>query len=309
MRLVSVLTTILLPTLMISCEKSIDATFLEKDNDRLNKNASVSGLSYGSSLFYLGKNAKENLVSPTSKPGISGKFVSIPNGLSINAATGEINLSRSLTGLVYKVYYITSNGSLADSTKIVISGVDYQDGIYNLSSNQGKKAVPFYNANRASSVPNVSGNSFDATNTNGRRLVIDPKNGSIDLQATLLTGSLGGQRPSNGFNDEFSIQYRISDKSNRSTNNIKVKVYYFNTLSDVPESLLEVLATREKIQKRVDVMRFGLSGNTAPADSSETGLITEGSSSLIGGGSTEDPLEEDLTSYKVRPPLIILIGQ
>lgn len=293
MRLFSILASLLISTLMISCEKTIEGDFLEKDSDRINKNTSLRGLSYGNDLFYLGGSASENVVKPVSKPSLQGKFVSIPQGLSLNGRTGEIDLSKSLTGQAYKIFYVSEENRLIDSARIVISGIDYEDGLYRINRNTrkfGKRAETKYNASNDVSLQNSILNSFETTGNKKKQIIMDQRTGAIDLEASLNAGLLGNKKPGKGSNVEFSVEYKLADRSKRVKNKTDVLVYYFDNENDMPVELKQTLEMREYIKKRVDVMPPpGWTSTTDPEEG--------------------DPLEEDLLAYKVRPPLIIIVGQ
>lgn len=300
MRLGLFLTAIFFSAALISCEKAIEEPQMQKNSARTLKNSAINSLSYGDNILFLQRNPKKNSVAPINVPAVDGYFRAIPNGLSIDRATGAINLSNSLTGLAFKVFYISNAGKLVDSTRVIISGIDYEDGIYEL----GKKNIanPFYNANNALTL-DAEEAVFDETDIdedgipdiaglNARGLKIDKKTGAIDLAASVSGGLFGTASPANGASREYPVFYRIKDGSNKSLNKIDVKVYYYKTRADIPESMLELLQKRRAIDLRVNKM-------PAPGFTSDP-LSTD---------TTTDPLG-DLDAYGAprRPPLIIIIG-
>jgi hypothetical protein len=293
MRLGPILLSVLFSSAVISCQKTMEVPEMDaNDGSRVRMLASQKSFSYGETTFYVGKNQRENLISPVVKPNEPGKFVAIPAGLYLNSTNGTIDLSKSDAGQAYKIFFVSANGKLADSARIVISGVDYTDGVYNLKSSQPNagKLTPKYNANAAQFVPVSVTNSFGEDNkgqTKGR-LKINSRTGEIDLEASINNGAFGRANPGNGASSEFNIQYRIADRSSRTPNSIKMKLYYFSSESAVPQDLLNTIKEREEIMKRVNAMPVG---NTSEAFSN---------------GGTESDL--DAFAKPVRPPLIVVIN-
>lgn len=296
MRLGLILTSIFFSAALVSCEKAIDEPQMQKDNARASKNSAVNSLNYGENILFLQKNPKKNNVAPLNVPSVQGYFRAIPNGLSIDRTTGAIDLSKSLTGLPFKIFYVSTAGKLVDSTRVIISGVDYQDGIYELG--QKNQASPVYNANPSNPVAAGIAD-FDETDIDedgrpdvaalsSRGVKIDRKSGAIDLAGSINSGLFGSGAPVNGATTDFSVLYRVKDGSNRALNKIDVKVYYFKTRADIPAELLELLQKRGAIDARVNKMP------------------TPGFTST---DITTDPLA-DLDAYGAprRPPLIIIIG-
>lgn len=300
MRLGLILTAISFSAALISCEKAIEEPQLQKNNVRTLKNIALNTFSYGDNILYLQRSQRRNSVSPVNRPAVDGYFRAIPEGLSIDRSTGVIDLSKSLTGLAFKVFYVSNGGKLVDSTRVVISGIDYEDGIYKIG--EKNLARPVYNANLAASIASEDV-MFDETDTdedglpdvagiNARGLRVDKKTGAIDLAASVSAGIFGSGSPVSGSTRDFSFFYRIKDASNRSLNKIDVKVFYYKTIQEVPASLIELLKKRQALDARINKM-------PTPGFTSETNLLN----------STTDPLS-DLDAYGAprRPPLIIIIG-
>ena len=109
-------------------------------------------LLYSNSIFYSRSRSVNYFITPVRKPQVAGYFKAIPLGLSYDSITGRININKSETGLKYEMYYLTTAGSLVDSTQLTISGIDYADGIYDFS--KGKtKAFPVYAAQPSLPLP------------------------------------------------------------------------------------------------------------------------------------------------------------
>jgi hypothetical protein len=289
MRLGSFLLSILLSSAIISCQKGMEVPKNEENSDsRVRMLAATNSFSYSNVIFYVGKTKRENLISPIAKPNAPGKFVAIPAGLSLDAATGTIDLSNSDAGQAYKIFFVDRDGNLADSTRIVISGVDYADGIYNLKNsraNNGRLKAK-YNANASLDVPVSVINSFGEEGNGGqnRKLAINNITGEIDIAATVRGSAIGRANQ----NNEFIVRYRINDRSSRAQNKLKVKIYQFPSEEAVPQDIIDTIKEREEILRRVNAMPVG---NTS-------------------GGYTDGGTESGLDAYAkpVRPPLIVVIN-
>lgn len=305
--------TLFIATFLFSCQKSVDQPFLEKDIARTTRASAKSKLSYGSKELYMAASGNATIVLPVNKPKQDGSFKAIPDGLSLDMATGAINVNESLSGMKYKVYYVTNNGRLIDSTPIVISGIDYEDGITNLSNsvftNTNYILSPIYNGNKSLKLPrklitSASDNVFDETDLNNdgkediagaiqETLVVNKKTGAINLKASFRAGLFGSASPSNGATKDINLYYRLNDNSKKVLNKISVRVYYFKTRSDIPASLIKILDDRKRMDERV----------IADNPIETTSMLTE-LDPTTGG------ILDDLSNFagKRRPPLIVIIG-
>jgi hypothetical protein len=282
--------------LVASCKKGADDELLSKNTKDNNLHTSVSRLSYGENFFYIKDNNSLNKVSPVSRPSFIGHFTSIPSGLALDRNTGAIDLSNSQPGQPYKIFYIDNNGYLADSVRIVISGLDYVDGIYDSEDNKpnfGKKSTAINGGDQSKPITSSFFNSFlvsyqpsmdDSEDNTG--LSINKKDGSIDLKKSKTNG-LFGRKPENGAYKELVIKYRLADKSARKLNIMKIKLFFFSNESNIPQSIRRIIEERKIIMERVNAMP--LPGNTS---TTTTGILTE----------------ESLDAYAkpVRPPLIVV---
>lgn len=223
-------------------------------------NSTIAKLSYGDSVFYLQPGANDYIVTPVHAQ--NGTYTVFPeDGLNINQSTGAINVSRSESGLRYKVFFRSPGGDTS-STVVVISGVNYLDKYYNLSA-KDTLCVPVYNAEPSKQIP--AGAFDDGGLANNSGCSIKTTNGVINLAQTVRNG-LFGTVPQNDVRKEVEIKYRISDRSNNALNSIKVKLYYYNTAADVPEDLKQTIRDHEAQLLRTissPVPSFSLVGRTA----------------------------------------------
>jgi hypothetical protein len=266
------------------CQKGISEDIQSADNNRVNPGASGNPakirLSYGDTLFNLRNQPGNFTISPVSKPNSAGFFKSIPNGLAIDSVTGVINLNQSETGLRYKIYYVAATGGAAlDSVKLVISGIDYRDAIYEIARTPDAYDTAFaiYNARPELVLPcgddDEDGDGdlddddnqcvFDETDLDDDgnddipgviqdKLLVDIKKGTIDLEASFQAGLFGSSDPANGVNRDFTFYYRLQDASNRALNKITVRVYHFKRRGDIPQTLLDTLNFRNQIATAVN---------------------------------------------------------
>jgi hypothetical protein len=280
----------------ISCQKGANEELLSKGPRDNSVHSSVSRLSYGEKTFFVDQNNGDKNISPISTPDVEGHFTSIPAGLALNRISGVINLEKSQSGQPYKIFYVNKRGVLIDSFRIVISGLDYVDGIYNskeVKSKFGQKANAIYSGDESKPIPSNFLNSFvasvndkddDSGDVTG--LSINPRDGSLDLKRSMDEGFFG-KSPGNGAYKELVVKYRLGDKSGRKLNKQKIRLFYFENESRIPESLHSILKDRKRIMDRVNSMPLpGHSG------------VSQG----------EDCFEDDLQSFNkpARPPLIIV---
>jgi len=259
--------TVLLIITGISCNKSKDVT-------------PSFTLSYGSPVIYLKSQSTDYIVYPTQTS--PGTYSAFPEGIEIDDNTGAINVSKSETGLKYKITHTATNGDTT-STIVLLSGIQFLDKFYRLSQNDSI-AFPIYNGSSANSLP-LSGSSFDDNNNaNSGGCSVKTTNGQINLAQTVRNG-IFGVVPQNDAKQEFEIQYKLNDQSGKAQNKIKVKIYYYNTVADVAPDLLQTLNDRQSQGVFLE-MNNSTNANASPA--------RVGSVSAIA---------------KPRPPCVIIIGQ
>ena len=241
-------------------------------------------LSYGDSVFYIKNSTGDYTINPT-EVRTRGYYYGFPEGIDINEINGAIRVSKSETGLRYKVYYVDSTTHDTSSTIILISGINYFDKIYNLSAHD-TVAFPVYNATPTNTIPSSS--IFDeGAGCNGIGVSVNTNNAVINLAQTIRNGVFGNS-PSNGAQKEVELKYRVNDGSGKTLNSLKVKLYYFNTSNDLTADLVQLLKDREGTI-------FGAGPVLLPRD----GQVT-----TFGTG----PLTVKAVA-KPRPPCIFIVGR
>lgn len=215
-------------------------------------------LSYGDSILFLRPSSGDYIVYPaTHKDGVYSGF---PEGIEIDAVTGAINVSKSETGLRYRVTHTATDGTITN-TMVVLSGISFTDHYYHLSTGDST-AIPVYNADGSRILP-VSGSNFDDGNgANSGGCSVRTDNGRINLAACVRNG-IFGNTPQNNVRREFDITYRLNDGSSKSLNKLRVRLYYYQTMADVAPDLLQTLQDR---QNDGVFLRGGLAGTTERPD-------------------------------------------
>jgi len=197
-------------------------------------------LSYGDSIIFLKPSAGDYLVTPIeTRP---GTYTGFPEGIEIDETTGAINMSKSETGLRYLITHTDPTGK-ETTTKVVLSGITFKDKYYNLSLNDSI-AFPVYNANESNIIP-LTGSVFD--DGGGAKLSgcdVKTVNGQINLAQSIRDG-LFGNNPVDDSKKEVDIIYRLNDGSGKALNKLRVKLYYYSSISNVAPDLLETLQDRQ----------------------------------------------------------------
>ncbi len=238
-------------------------------------------LSYVDSIFYL-RNNGNNIISPTAI-NIPGKFFGFPKGIELDENTGKIDLTQSEMGLRYKIMFVPDGTSDTISTKIVLAGINFYDGIYKLSTGDSI-ANPIYNAKGVSYTPGAFGtglnNSFDDGNgCNSQGCAVSFTNGKINLAKSLRDGAISSNHDSQ---KEFNYYYKMDDASGRALNKLKVKLYYYTSVATIPQYLWDIL--------NID----------------HAGTILREAQGKGGNNTTENQLVQGLA--RPRPPCIIIVG-
>ena len=223
----------------------ITAISCKKDNSSVSNPPVVPpqlSISYGDSIFYLNPQVTDYVISPVKVQ--SGQYLGFPDGIDIDTKTGEINVSKSETGLRYRITFIPDGTIDSTSTEIVISGINYLDGFYKLTT-ADSVLKPLYNAGFNNPIPGVNNGTIfdDGSSCNTAGCNVNTVMGSINLAQTVRNGVFG-TTPSNNDRHEFQLNYRINDKSVKSLNTLKVKLYYFDSINDVTQEAYDIINSR-----------------------------------------------------------------
>lgn len=238
-------------------------------------------LTYGDSIFYLKSN--DYTVSPFTRP--SGTYTAFPDNLQIDKSTGAITVTQkatdgsSQTGMWYKIRFKSSDGSLNDSTLVLISGLTYLDKFYNLSQNDSI-IHPIYNGDPSKAVP--QGN-YDLTGDN--KFAINAVTGQINIKECIRKGFFSSGLMGTGWK-RATVKYSINDNSGQETNKIDLVIYYYASMADVPSNVSTVMQAHQQ-------MTIGL--RSLPVIPSTSGAV-------------ENNLPSDLSLSKPRPPCVIIVG-
>jgi hypothetical protein len=235
--MIKVLCTMVIASFLFpECSKS------DNENQTINPGATETRkFSYPDSVFYI-TGQQDYIVNPVNQP--AGVYFSFPEGLSLNETTGAINVPKSDAGLKYRISFVEKGKSDTVSTFILISGINYFDGFYNLA--KGDSILkPVYNANVEATIPGISnGTTFDVgSNCNKQGCTVNTTNAEINLAQTVRNGVFG-TTPSNNDRHEFEMTYRINDNSLKFDNTLRVKLYFFNSMADVTPEAFDIIASR-----------------------------------------------------------------
>lgn len=208
-----------------------------------------STFAYPDTIFVI-KPGQTNLVKPLKE--LRGTYKSSPNGLAINATTGEIDVNASETGLKYKVSFTPTGTEQVCDFFITISGVNYLDGIYILSRNEITVA-PVYNGVPGLPLPcsdddddDDSSCKFDEDDILKDLGFEISSKGVFDLEKTVENGTFGST-PVNGSIIDIELFYKLADLSGLAANKIPLRFFYYNKLSDVPKAVLDDIEEKRKL--------------------------------------------------------------
>jgi hypothetical protein len=212
-------------------------------NDTVQNPAST--LTYGDSVFYVTDQSSDLLVRPVHTT--DGNYSSFPEGLELDPSTGVINVTRSEAGMRYRITFRSAQGDTSNAF-VVISGINFPDKYYRLA-NADSVAFPVYNADASRAIPpgifdedRIANNSGCAMRTN---------NGQINLKESIRNG-LFGSTPKNDTRKDFEVKYRLDDKSGKALNKIKILLYYYDTMADVPADLQQTVREHQAMTFQPD---------------------------------------------------------
>jgi hypothetical protein len=233
---------------------------------------------YGDSIIYGKWRGPHNdyTIKPK-KIRADGHFFAWPQGLVLDPATGEINVTKSEAGVRYKIGFVKSGTTDTCFTTVILAGITYLDGIYSLDGSD-TLAKPYYNANPAAAPvcdesddddypgqghPGGNANcEFDddddddngngkedeppsGQSANAQKLKVRTKSGIINLKKSFSEG-IFGVNPGNGDNKKVTIYYRLNDKGNKVLQSITVDVWFYNRPSDIPAAQQQLITNRQQ---------------------------------------------------------------
>ena len=302
-----ILSVILIYMLACTKENATNNTFV---NDSAIDNAlslsACDSFAYSDTIFYPEELDDDYIVKPIHK--LTGTFGAYPDGLRINKNSGNIDITESETGLKYLIWFVPTGTQDTCKKFITVSGINYTDSIYTLTSDDPGIMKPVYNANllkRTDCNGNCEfddghddddGDGFADEPPAGEEVIpqgvaMNKATGSVNLRKSLKNGALG-INPPNGTSKNFTLNYRISDKSSKTLNKIGFRLYYYKTKADIPASLLKQIEAKKSL-----VLLNGINDNpfnvayTVPS-------VTNSAVAQHGAGET-----------RCRPPYIIVTGK
>ncbi|MGZ3778796.1 MAG: hypothetical protein ACXVAZ_14130, partial [Mucilaginibacter sp.] len=201
----------------------------------------VNNSIYADSVLFIQPSVSHYIVSPVTTK--EGTYACIPEGLIIDSATGAIDVNQSETGLKYKILFTPAGSNTAETTYITISGINYEDKIYNLA-NGDSIAAPIYNADNKATLPGINnGSSFDENGgCKNAGIEVDPATAAINLAK-----SVRDQGIDTGSTQQVKLVYKINDGSHQAANGLDVKVYFYRTASEIPQYLLDLINARKNM--------------------------------------------------------------
>lgn len=202
-------------------------------------------IDYGDSILYLQNQSADVIVKPVQAATLAGEYSGFPEGIEIDSKTGAINVSKSEMGLRYKISFVPTGSKDTVSTIVLLSGINYLDGFYKLTT-ADSILRPTYNGSFNSVIPGINnGSVFDeGSGCNSAGCNVNIASGSINLAQT-VRNAVFGTTPANNDRHEFQLNYRINDKSGKTLNTLKVKLYYFKTMNDVTQEAYDIIASRQ----------------------------------------------------------------
>jgi hypothetical protein len=262
---------------LFGCEKAALQDEYAPQLSALRTSAVCGAFGYADSTFYLREQATDYLEYPLTAQ--AGRYGASPAGLQINATTGAINVSKSETGLRYRVYFIPTGTTDTCSRYITISGINYRNHVYQLARHDSL-ALPYYNATRALPPPCSEDDDDDddddeddeededddddddddacefddgSDDDDGDGTADEPAPGQqlrplgIDINTRsgvinlrqTLRNGTFGTVPVSGTSKNVRLFYRLNDASNKALNHIDLKISYYERLSDVPQSVID----------------------------------------------------------------------
>ncbi|MCU0341887.1 MAG: hypothetical protein MUE30_18590 [Spirosomaceae bacterium] len=263
---------LLIAAVSVSCkDASQDLVAPQNEKSLRVGNDPCEDFQYADTLFFYKEQSSPYIESPEEAQ--SGTYGAFPDGLSINATNGNINVNASESGVKYRVFFKPTGSTDTCFRFVIISGVNYTSKLYFMNQND-TLAKPFYNAQRNLATPCSDddddddddgddddddcefddGNDDDDGDGTGdeppvnqeilpQGYTIDKKTGVFDLKKIVANGVFG-TTPVNGTTKTLMLYYRLNDASGKALNHIEMKFRYYSKLSLVPQSLKDELSSK-----------------------------------------------------------------
>jgi len=248
----------------LACSKENAATNTLVSSSSVNNAVTLSSCDsfvYADTIFYPEELPDDYIVKPKYK--LTGTFGAYPDGLEINPNNGNIDITESETGLKYLVWYVPFGRQDTCKKFVTVSGINYVDSSYTLTSTDPGVMKPVYNASLLKQTDCNGGCEFDdgPDDDDGDGFADEPPagqevipqgvamsklTGNVNLRKSLKNGALG-VNPPNGAVKNFMLNYRIGDKSSKSLNKIGFRLYYYKTKADIPAKLLQQIEAKKKL--------------------------------------------------------------
>lgn len=223
------------------------------DPNERNLNTICEAFSYSDTVFYINDAASYKILP---QQNLNGIFSSVPEGLALDSLTGEIDINASESGLKYRVSFSPANSDQSCELDIVISGVNYLDKIYVIDQ-QEQIAFPVFNGDSSGVSPcpedddddddacKFDEDGPDGTDLSDIGIEVSASTGEIDLEQTILNNAFG-LNPENGSTLDVTLYYRLKDNSLGALNSLNLRLFYFETLPEVPQSLIDEIEDKNK---------------------------------------------------------------
>lgn len=229
----------------IACNKSdnISAVTTSSQSNAITASA-CNKFAYPDTIFYPRNTSDkddEYIVMPLVVQ--EGKYGSFPDGLQLDGNSGAIRVNKSETGLKYIVWFVKDGTRDTCKKFVTISGINYRDSIFTVAGSRSTASIPVYNANAQAPIACTGGCEF-GKDLAAQGVVINQSTGTIDLKKTIQNGALGAN-PKNGTFKDFVVNYRISDKSQKTLNSITVRLIYYKLRSQIPDSLINIINLKQ----------------------------------------------------------------
>ncbi|MEN7547306.1 hypothetical protein AAG747_05265 [Rapidithrix thailandica] len=186
---------------------------------------SAAFFDYGSEVFYLGDHNPQLL--PATSPSLEGEFKATPDLLAIDPHTGSIDLTKSETGLTYRISFTAKNGQVFERN-LTVAGMDYQTSAIDFSKSVYWK--PTYIGEEGAAMPEAQFTQLkDVASGINYAAALDEYTGAVNMKKLIKIAGLKA-----GEGRIFEVKYQLGDKSDYAQNSIRINVYYSPDLHEAP---------------------------------------------------------------------------